>query len=39
MRQVPALDMSSNVTNFWRSYVYIGVLTYSLVPPQSSFTR
>ena len=22
--------MSSNVTNFWRSYVYIGVLTYSM---------
>ena len=30
MRQLPALDMSSNVTKFWRSYVYIGVLTYSL---------
>ena len=22
--------MSSNVTKFWRSYVYVGVLTYSL---------
>ncbi len=30
MRQIPALDMSSNVAKFWRSYVYIGVLTYSL---------
>jgi diguanylate cyclase (GGDEF)-like protein len=30
MRQLPALDMSSNVTKFWRSYVHIGVLTYSL---------
>ena len=30
MRQLPALDMSSNVTKFWRSYVDIGVLTYSL---------
>ena len=30
MRQLPALDMSSNVTKFWRSYVYIGVLTYSM---------
>jgi hypothetical protein len=30
MRQLPALDMSSNVTKFWRSYVYGGVLTYSL---------
>ena len=33
MRQLPALDMSSNVTKFWRSYVYIGVLTYSLGAP------
>ena len=30
MRQMPTLDMSSNVAKFWRSYVYIGVLTYSL---------
>ena len=30
MRQLPALDMSSSVTKFWRSYVYVGVLTYSL---------
>src|SRR5580658_7849414 len=30
MRQLPALDMPSNVTKFWRSYVYIGVLTYSM---------
>jgi hypothetical protein len=30
MRQMPAFDMSSNVTKFWRSYVYVGVLTYSL---------
>jgi diguanylate cyclase (GGDEF)-like protein len=30
MRQLPALDMSSSVTRFWRSYVYIGVLTYSM---------
>jgi diguanylate cyclase (GGDEF)-like protein len=30
MRQIPAFDMSSNVTKFWRSYVYVGVLTYSL---------
>ena len=28
MRPLPA--MSSNVTRFWRSYVYIGVLTYSM---------
>ena len=32
MRQLPALDTSSNVTKFWRSYVYVGVLTYSLAP-------
>jgi diguanylate cyclase (GGDEF)-like protein len=30
MRQLPALDTSSNVTKFWRSYVYIGVLTYTM---------
>jgi diguanylate cyclase (GGDEF)-like protein len=30
MRQIHALDMSSNVTKFWRSYVYVGVLTYSM---------
>jgi diguanylate cyclase (GGDEF)-like protein len=30
MRQIPALDMSGNVAKFWRSYVYVGVLTYSL---------
>ncbi len=30
MRQIPALDMSSNVTKFWRSYVYVGVVSYSL---------
>ena len=30
MRPPPAPDMSSNVTRFWRSYVYIGVLTYSM---------
>src|SRR5271156_6390687 len=30
MRQPPAVDMSSNVTRFWRSYVYVGVLTYSM---------
>jgi diguanylate cyclase (GGDEF)-like protein len=30
MPQIPAFDMSSNVTKFWRSYVYVGVLTYSL---------
>ena len=28
--RLSALDMSSNVAKFWRSYVYIGVLTYSL---------
>ena len=30
MRPPPAPDMSSNVTRFWRSYVSIGVLTYSM---------
>jgi diguanylate cyclase (GGDEF)-like protein len=30
MRQLPALDTPSNVTKFWRSYVFIGVLTYSM---------
>jgi len=30
MRQLPELDMPSNVTKFWRSYVFIGVLTYSM---------
>ncbi len=30
MRQPSAHDMSSNVTKFWRSYVAVGVLTYSL---------
>jgi diguanylate cyclase (GGDEF)-like protein len=30
MRQIPALDMPPNVAKFWRSYVYVGVLTYSL---------
>jgi diguanylate cyclase (GGDEF)-like protein len=30
MRQPPAHDMSTNVATFWRSYVYVGVLTYSL---------
>jgi diguanylate cyclase (GGDEF)-like protein len=30
MRQPPALDTSSSVTKFWRSYVSIGVLTYSM---------
>jgi diguanylate cyclase (GGDEF)-like protein len=30
MRQLPALDLPSNVTKFWRSYVFIGVLTYSM---------
>ena len=30
MRQLSALDTSSNVTKFWRSYVFIGVLTYSM---------
>jgi diguanylate cyclase (GGDEF)-like protein len=30
MPQSPAFDMSSSVTKFWRSYVSIGVLTYSL---------
>jgi diguanylate cyclase (GGDEF)-like protein len=30
MHQPPALDLSSNVTKFWRSYVYVGVLTYSM---------
>ena len=39
MRQPPALDMSSNVTRFWRSYVYIGVLTYSLGAAPSWATR
>ena len=30
MPQMSALDTSSNVATFWRSYVYVGVLTYSL---------
>jgi diguanylate cyclase (GGDEF)-like protein len=30
VRQIQALDMSSNVTKFWRSYVYVGVLTYTM---------
>jgi diguanylate cyclase (GGDEF)-like protein len=30
MPQNPAIDLSSSVTKFWRSYVYLGVLTYSL---------
>ena len=30
MRQIPPLDMPSNVAKFWRSYVYVGVLIYSL---------
>ena len=30
MRQPLSQGMSSNVATFWRSYVYVGVLTYSL---------
>ena len=30
MRETPAHGMSTNVAKFWRSYVYVGVLTYSL---------
>ena len=39
MRQLPALEMSTNVTKFWRSYVYVGVLTYSLGASAVSSTR
>jgi diguanylate cyclase (GGDEF)-like protein len=30
MRQPPAHDTSTNLASFWRSYVHIGVLTYSM---------
>ena len=30
MRQPPLHDTSTNLASFWRSYVHIGVLTYSL---------
>src|SRR5580704_10723653 len=30
MPRSPVQTMSSNLANFWRSYVYIGVLTYSM---------
>ena len=30
MRQPPAQTTSTNLANFWRSYIHIGVLTYSL---------
>jgi diguanylate cyclase (GGDEF)-like protein len=30
MRQPPAHDTSTNLARFWRSYVHIGVLTYSM---------
>lgn len=29
MRQIPGLDMPSNVAKFWRSYVHVGVVTYA----------
>ena len=27
---IPSTHMSTNMANFWRSYVHIGVLTYSM---------
>ena len=30
MHQPPAHDTSTNLASFWRSYVHIGVLTYSM---------
>src|SRR5271169_6250826 len=30
MRRPPSQTMSSNLANFWRSYVHIGVVTYSM---------